>query len=73
MPAGEWTTLGDERLRGVRQKVTILTPHAAQLKLGNAEALRHRALEKRSEAEQVMLLYRNNSQRPRDLWNKLLQ
>ncbi|MEA3533967.1 adenylate/guanylate cyclase domain-containing protein [Rhizobium sp. CC-YZS058] len=70
---GEWTTLGDERLRGVRQKVTILTPHAAQLKLGNAEALRHRALEKRSEAEQVMLLYRNNSQRPRDLWNKLLQ
>ncbi|MGO8264501.1 adenylate/guanylate cyclase domain-containing protein, partial [Rhizobium ruizarguesonis] len=25
---GEWTTLGEEKLRGIRQKVTVLQPRA---------------------------------------------
>ncbi|KQV38079.1 MULTISPECIES: adenylate/guanylate cyclase domain-containing protein [unclassified Rhizobium] len=71
---GDWQTLGDEKLRGVRQKVTLLTPSEAHLKLDSAEAMLNGALETRSEAEQVMLLY-HNTRRPRggSLWNKLLQ
>ena len=58
----------------VRQKVTLLTPSEAQLKLDGAEALHNGALETRSEAEQVMLLYHNRRRpQPGGLWNKLLQ
>ncbi|WP_075289497.1 adenylate/guanylate cyclase domain-containing protein [Pararhizobium arenae] len=71
---GEWETLGDEKLRGVRQKVTLLKPSDAHLQLDYAETMQSKALETRSEAEQVMLLYRNNRKpQTRDLWNKLLQ
>lgn len=71
---GDWQTLGNEKLRGVRQKVTLLTPSETQLKLDGAEALHNGALETRSEAEQVMLLYHNRRRpQPGGLWNKLLQ
>lgn len=72
---GDWQTLGEEKLRGVRQKVTVLLPGEDNMKLDSAEAVQSRSLETRSEAEQVMLLYRNSRKpQPRDLiWNKLLQ
>jgi adenylate cyclase len=45
------------------------------MKLDDGETIRNNAMETRSEAEQVMLLYRNSKKpQPRDpLWNKLLQ
>ena len=70
---GEWETLGEEKLRGVRQKLTVLVPSEKLLKIDQAEAIRHRTQESSSEAEQVMLLYRNRNTPQRDIWNKLLQ
>ena len=73
---GDWITLGQEKLRGVGQKVTVLLPSDENLKLDDGQTLPDRALETRSEAEQVMLLYRNAKKKAqaRDLmWNKLLQ
>ncbi len=72
---GDWVTLGQEKLRGVGQKVTVLLPGQDNMKLDDGEAIRNNAMETRSEAEQVMLLYRNSKKpQPRDLiWNKLLQ
>jgi adenylate cyclase len=63
---GDWSTLGVEKLRGVRQKVTILTPEIAQKSLASdvrvEEAvadLRRNAL---SEAERLILLHRDSAQ-----------
>lgn len=56
---GEWVTLGQEKLRGVRQKLTVLLPGQTNLKLDRAEALEADGRDGRSEAEQVMLLYRD--------------
>ncbi|MBP1861397.1 adenylate/guanylate cyclase domain-containing protein [Rhizobium herbae] len=72
---GDWVTLGQEKLRGVRQKVTVLLPGDENMKLDASETIQSRSLETRSEAEQVMLLYRNSKKpQPREpLWNKLLQ
>ena len=56
---GEWTTLGQEKLRGVRQKLTVLLPGQTNLKVDRAEALDGDGRDGRSEAEQVMLLYRD--------------
>ena len=56
---GEWTTLGQEKLRGVRQKLTVLLPGQTNLKVDRAEALDGNGRDGRSEAEQVMLLYRD--------------
>ncbi|CAN7274617.1 adenylate/guanylate cyclase domain-containing protein [Pararhizobium sp. LjRoot235] len=73
---GDWVTLGHEKLRGVGQKVAVLLPGDEIMKQDNGEAMQGRSLETRSEAEQVMLLYRNNKKKaqPRELlWNKLLQ
>lgn len=56
---GEWVTLGQERLRGVRQKLTVLLPGQTNMALDRAEALEAEGHDARSEAEQVMLLYRD--------------
>nr|WP_316655418.1 adenylate/guanylate cyclase domain-containing protein [uncultured Gellertiella sp.] len=56
---GRWETLGEEQLRGVRQKVKVLEPTADHLELDNHEVMESRALDARSEAEQVMLLYQS--------------
>ncbi|SOC35564.1 adenylate cyclase [Rhizobium subbaraonis] len=61
---GEWTTLGEEKLRGVRQKLTVLLPGQTNLKLDRAEALDGEGRDGRSEAEQVMLLYRDARSTP---------
>ncbi|PKA42772.1 adenylate/guanylate cyclase domain-containing protein [Rhizobium sullae] len=56
---GEWTTLGEEKLRGIRQKVTILQPRAPAPALAIEGGFREVAPNGLSEAEQVILLHRD--------------
>ncbi|NLS03995.1 adenylate/guanylate cyclase domain-containing protein [Rhizobium sp. P32RR-XVIII] len=56
---GEWTTLGEEKLRGIRQKVTILQPRAPAPALSIEGSFREAAQNLLSEAEQVILLHRD--------------
>ncbi len=55
---GDWVKLGDEKLRGVGQKVTVLRPKS--LACCNADKLSDDSnVDELSEAEQIMLLHRN--------------
>jgi adenylate cyclase len=56
---GEWTTLGEEKLRGVRQKVTILQPRTPAPALSIESSFREAAQNVLSDAEQVILLHRD--------------
>ncbi|TVZ72648.1 adenylate cyclase [Rhizobium mongolense USDA 1844] len=56
---GEWTTLGEEKLRGIRQKVTILQPRAPAPARAIDGDFREVAPNGLSEAEQVILLHRD--------------
>ncbi|MFS2174549.1 adenylate/guanylate cyclase domain-containing protein [Rhizobium pisi] len=56
---GEWTTLGEEKLRGIRQKVTVLQPRAPTPEVNVDESFRDAAQNGISEAEQVILLHRD--------------
>jgi adenylate cyclase len=56
---GEWTTLGEEKLRGVRQKITVLQPHAPTPQLHTDEGIDEAPHDALSEAEQVILLHRD--------------
>jgi adenylate cyclase len=56
---GEWEMLGEERLRGVRQKFTIMQPKAAPTPAHAVEPLRDGVADGFSEAEQVILLHRD--------------
>lgn len=56
---GDWTNLGERKLRGVRQKVTIMKPPPITESLRRDDVvadLRHQAL---SEAERLILLHRD--------------
>lgn len=57
--AGDWITLGEEKLRGVRQRVTILQPGPlmAKMQRDDVEADLHRT--GLSEAERLILLHRD--------------
>ncbi|MDK1374205.1 MULTISPECIES: adenylate/guanylate cyclase domain-containing protein [unclassified Sinorhizobium] len=72
---GDWATLGQEKLRGVRQKFTILYPKDAALAAIAEERPDDATQDGLSEAEHVMLLYRNTKQSPgpRGLIDKMLQ
>ncbi|OLP62376.1 adenylate cyclase [Xaviernesmea oryzae] len=71
---GDWIELAEEKLRGVRQKLVVCRPGESQLKVDKAEEMMNRALDTRSEAEEVMLLYRKSLNRgAEDSWNKMLQ
>ncbi|MBP1886741.1 adenylate/guanylate cyclase domain-containing protein [Sinorhizobium mexicanum] len=72
---GDWATLGQEKLRGVRQKFTILYPKDAALAAIAEERADDATQDGLSEAEHVMLLYRNTKQSPgpRGLIDKMLQ
>jgi adenylate cyclase len=59
---GDWVSLGERRLRGVREKVSILMPGAGNMATSPVDPLTKNALDLRSEAEHVMLLYRNSRQ-----------
>lgn len=60
---GDWVTLGDKKLRGVEEKVTLLVPGDANMTMTSVEAAENDRLDVRSEAEHVMLLYRNSQDR----------
>ena len=59
---GDWVTLGQERLRGMRQKVTLLHPGKDLLKTDCTECIERDRLDQQSEAERIMLLYRQHNQ-----------
>jgi adenylate cyclase len=59
---GDWVSLGERRLRGVRDKVAILMPGEGNMTAAPAEASHENGLDVRSEAEHVMLLYKNSRQ-----------
>ncbi|MCO4315633.1 adenylate/guanylate cyclase domain-containing protein [Phyllobacterium sp. 21LDTY02-6] len=71
---GDWVTLGEEKLRGVGQKVTVLLPKQATREIAIEEALDEVAYDGLSEAEQVMLLHRDaKTQVQRPLLEKFMQ
>jgi adenylate cyclase len=71
---GNWLSLGEEPLRGIRQKVKVLEPTQDFLELNQSEVLESRALDARSEAEQVMLLYRSSQpHKTNSPWERLTQ
>lgn len=57
---GDWVTLGEKKLRGVEEKVTVLIPGESNMTMTSVEAAESDGLDVRSEAEHVMLLYRNS-------------
>lgn len=56
---GDWVTLGEEKLRGVRQKVTVLKPRTAATIHVEGAAFKEATATGLSEAEQVILLHRD--------------
>ncbi len=70
---GGWLTLGNEKLDGMREKVTVLSPDMADLALGEEEGFEAAYDRMMSDAEQVMLLHRDAGQRqlPDDAAKKL--
>ncbi len=72
---GEWTTLGEEKLRGVGQKVTVLLPKQAGQTAELDDAYDEITYDGLSEAEQVMLLHRDAKTSPpkRPLLEKFMQ
>ncbi|MDB5553633.1 MAG: adenylate/guanylate cyclase protein [Rhizobium sp.] len=59
---GDWVTLGEKRLRGVEEKVTVLMPGESNMTMSGVELAESNGHDVRSEAEHVMLLYRNTRQ-----------
>ncbi|OJY64620.1 MAG: adenylate/guanylate cyclase domain-containing protein [Rhizobium sp. 60-20] len=55
----EWGKLGEEKLRGVRQRFTVVSPKAAAAANGALEIFQEEAADSLSEAEQVILLHRD--------------
>jgi len=72
---GDWTTLGEEKLRGVGQKVTVLLPKPAGQTAQLDDAYDEITYDGLSEAEQVMLLHRDAKSTPpkRPLLEKFMQ
>lgn len=59
---GDWTPLGERRLRGVQEKIAVFAPGQENMTTSPVEAAEKKGLDLRSEAEHVMLLYRNSRQ-----------
>lgn len=59
---GDWVTLGEKRLRGVEEKITVLMPSESNMTMSGVELAESNGHDLRSEAEHVMLLYRNTRQ-----------
>ena len=59
---GDWVTLGEKRLRGVEEKITVLAPGESNMATTGIELAKNNGHDVRSEAEHVMLLYRNTRQ-----------
>ncbi len=59
-----WLTLGTEKLAGIRQQVTVLTPSLSGVSSSDDDALQDGAFRSMSDAEQVILLHRDASRVP---------
>jgi adenylate cyclase len=71
---GDWVTLGEKKLRGVENKLTVLAPGENNMKMSCVEAKDKSKRDVHSEAEQVMLLYRNTrDKKPQKLGENFLQ
>lgn len=71
---GEWVTLGEEKLRGIRQKLVVLHPKPFALPLKQEDAFQETTADGLSEAEQVILLHRDaTNQQGRAPMGKLMQ
>ena len=71
---GDWVTLGEKKLRGVEEKVTVLIPGESNVTMTSVEAAESDGLDVRLEAEHVMLLYRNSRERnPEKAGGNMLQ
>jgi adenylate cyclase len=70
---GEWITLGEEKLRGIRQKVTVLQPRAPASAIHVDEGFRESVQNGLSEAEQVIMLHRDKKQVKRPPIEKFIQ
>jgi adenylate cyclase len=56
---GEWVTLGEEKLRGVRQKLTVLHPKFTTTPGKSRDSYEETVQDGLSEAERVILLHRD--------------
>lgn len=68
-----WTTLGQEKLAGIRQKVTVLTPDLSEVAPDEDESDQHPFNNRMSDAEQVILLNRNPTRQVETHANKVSQ
>lgn len=59
--ANSWLTLGNEELAGIKQKLTVLTPDPSGALSLDEDAAPEPIHDRRSEAEQVMLLHRDTA------------
>ncbi|MBX9459590.1 MAG: adenylate/guanylate cyclase domain-containing protein [Rhizobium sp.] len=59
---GDWLPLGERRLRGVQEKLSLFAPGEGNMTASPMESTQKKGLDLRSEAEHVMLLYRNSRQ-----------
>jgi adenylate cyclase len=71
---GSWTTLGQEKLRGVQEAITIHAPDLSKVAAGTDESAFEPSYDGLSDAENVMLLHRDarNPEREQAL-KKMLQ
>jgi adenylate cyclase len=71
---GAWTTLGEERLRGVDEAITILAPDIPSIPAPEEESVLEPAYDGLSDAENVILLHRDQRSPEReDAAKKTLQ
>ncbi|MCO5062858.1 MAG: adenylate/guanylate cyclase domain-containing protein [Rhizobiaceae bacterium] len=54
-----WRTLGREKLAGIRNKVTVLTPETASIEDFAEDGFGYEPIERMSDAERLILLHRN--------------
>jgi adenylate cyclase len=57
---GDWLMLGEKKLRGIQDKVTIMAPSKENMRINSVVSTDETLPDKSSEAEQVMLLFRNS-------------
>lgn len=61
---GGWVTLGREKLRGVKEKLTVLHPDYAELQDNDEDGMFEISYDGVSDAEQLMLLLRDDGRTP---------
>ncbi len=61
---GGWITLGKEKLRGVKEKLTVLHPDMTDIVASDDDGAFEISYDGVSDAEQLMLLYRDSAGSP---------